>query len=161
MQIVKFVCFLWVTWGFVLHWACKLLMQTCNVLDKLCIFVNFGIMWILVNNWNYLIFMIKLEFWFPFTNSIGVLVSIGNKLIYFGLIFQIRANKLMNLGKKSWEEMRKIWEELRKIPHKEEVDPKVEVDGFGTPKTRSPTRVLLRPTATALRCGENYGLGLF
>ena len=33
----------------------------------------------------------------------------------------------MNLEKKTWEEM-------RKIPHKEEVDPKVEVDGFGTPK---------------------------
>ena len=42
--------FLWVKWGFGLQWACKLLMQTCNVLDKLCIFVNFGIMWILVNN---------------------------------------------------------------------------------------------------------------
>ena len=71
--------------------------------------------------------MIKLGIWFPLANYIGVFVSIGHKLTYFGLIFQIRENKLMNLQKKTWEEM-------RKIPHKEEVDPKVEVDGFGTPK---------------------------
>ena len=50
---------------------------------------------------------------------------------------------------------------MRKIPHKEEVDPKVEVDGFGTHKTRSPTRVLLRPTPTTPRYGENDGLGPF
>ena len=48
---------------------------------------------------------------------------------------------------------------MRKIPHKEEVDPKVEVDVFGTPKT--PTHVLLLPTPTTLRCGENHGLDMF
>ena len=57
--------------------------------------------------------------------------------------------------------MRKICEELRKIAHKEKVDPKVEVDGFGTPKICFPTRVLLRPTPTVLRCGENDGLNQF
>ena len=50
---------------------------------------------------------------------------------------------------------------MRKIPHKEEVDPKVEVDGFGTPKSRSPTHVLLHPTPTALRCGKNDELDPF
>ena len=50
---------------------------------------------------------------------------------------------------------------MRKIPHKEEVDQKVEVVGFGTPKTCSPTHVLLHPTATVLGCGENDGLDPF
>ena len=50
---------------------------------------------------------------------------------------------------------------MRIIPHKEEVDPKVEVDGFGTPKSHSPTCVLLRPTPTTLWCGENDGLDPF
>ena len=65
--------FLWVNWGFGFHWACEFWV------------------WILVNNQNYLFFMIKLGFYFPLANSIGVLVSIGYKLIYFGLI--------SNLGK--------------------------------------------------------------
>ena len=34
--------FLWVNWGFGLHWACKLLMKTCNVLDKICTKNGFG-----------------------------------------------------------------------------------------------------------------------
>ena len=34
-------------------------------------------------------------------NYIGVFVSIGHNLIYFGLIFQFRANKLMNKEKKN------------------------------------------------------------
>ena len=50
---------------------------------------------------------------------------------------------------------------MRKIPQKEEVDQKVEVDGFSTPKTCSPTHVLLHPTATVLGCGENDGLDPF
>ena len=136
MEIVKLICFLWVNWGFGFHWQCEFWV------------------WILVNNQNYLIFMIKLGFWFSLANSIWVFVSIGHKLIYLGLIFQIRANKLMNLEKKTWEEM-------RKIPHKEEVDPKVEVDGFGTDKSHLSTRVLLRPTPTALWCGGNDGLDPF
>ena len=60
----------------------------------------------------------------------------------------------MNLGKNSWEEM-------RKLPHKEEVDQKVEVDGFGTPKTCSPTHVMLHPTPTVLGCRKNDKLDPF
>ena len=95
-----------------------------------------------------------LGFWFPLTNTIGVFVSIGHKLIYFGLIFQIRANKLMNIGKKSREY-------LRKIPHKEEVDPNMEVDGFDSPKTRSTLLFFSIEVPIAQRCGENDGLGPF
>ena len=39
-----------------------------------------------------------------------------------------------------WE---KPCEDFKKIPPKEEVDPKVEVDGYGSPKTRLATLVLL------------------
>ena len=45
--------------------------------------------------------MIKSGIWFPLANYIGVFVSIGHNLIYFGLIFQIRENKLMNKEKKN------------------------------------------------------------
>ena len=45
--------------------------------------------------------MIKLGNWFQLADYIGVLVSIGHNLIYFGLIFQFRANKLMNKEKKN------------------------------------------------------------
>ena len=121
IYICKSWSWLWVNWGFGLHWACQLLMKTCNILDKICIIVNFGMdsqallvnmhmeivklicflwvnwgfgfhwacefwVWNFVNNQNYLIFMIKLGFWFPLANAIGVLVSIGHKLIYFGSI---------------------------------------------------------------------------
>ena len=50
---------------------------------------------------------------------------------------------------------------MRKIPHKEEVDPMVDVDGFGMPKSHLPTHVLLHTTPTALQGGKNDGLDRF
>lgn len=35
------------------------------------------------------------------------------------------------------------WEDLKKIPHKEEVDPKVEFVAFYSPNTRSPSLILV------------------
>ena len=43
----------------------------------------------------------------------------------------------MNIGKITWED-------LKKIPHKEEVDPKVDFVAFFSPKTHSPSLVLVR-----------------
>ena len=51
---------------------------------------------------------------------------------------------------------------MRKIPHKEEFDPKVEVDGFGTPKNAFSLAHFALPKLVPMRgCGENDGLDLF
>ena len=51
--------FFWVNWGFGFHWAWEFWV------------------WILENNQNYLLFMIKLGIWFPLDNYIGVLFPLA------------------------------------------------------------------------------------